>query len=95
MGNVVQSKDVGPKPDAPHQTLIKQKGSSMNVPDKVKDRTLATSMIIGWFAGVTIFILTLYITMSASLATITATFFGFIFGWAAFNVLINLYKNGK
>lgn len=67
----------------------------MNVPDKVKEQTLARSMIIGWFAGATIFILTLYITMSASLATIVAAFFGFIFGWAAFNVLINLYKNGK
>lgn len=67
----------------------------MRVPDHVKDKALASACLVGWFAGATFFILTFAISMNVALAITVALFFGTIFGWAAFNVLLNNYVNGR
>lgn len=67
----------------------------MNVPDHVKDKAFTAACVIGWCAGVSFFILVFAMTTNTSISTGFALFFGFIFGWAAFNVLINKYINGK
>lgn len=66
----------------------------MQVPDQVKDKSFATACIVGWFAGATFGILTFAMTMNTTLSLLVGLFFGFIFGWATYVVIIHKYTQG-
>ena len=67
----------------------------MKTPEYIKDKALSTGFIVGWFAGATVFILTFAVGKSVALATAFGLFFGVIFGWAVFNVMLNNYTKEK